>query len=277
MGFSGIPVGEEDLAIRHTTSRSGLNASESVPDRPLPDDRHLRARPGHLRAADLTGSLRYTRLDFREREQATDKTYNHVSGRIGGTFKVANGMSLYAAYATAFRGAFGLIVQQAPKPETSQNVEGGLKLALSRAHLAGTVAIFNQTRNNVATPDPTNFLYSIQTGQQRARGAEADLTWEPLRAFSLLANYAYTQATVTRDNSIPVGDFLQRVPRNSGRIAGRYRIQNGVARGLSFGAGVTAFTKREITLPNTVAVPGYAAVDAQAPTTSAGTRFRVPL
>ena len=27
---------------------------------------------------------------------------------------------------------------------------------------------------------------------------------------------------------------------------------------------MTAFTKREITLPNTVAVPGYAAVDAQA-------------
>jgi iron complex outermembrane receptor protein len=116
----------------------------------------------------------------------------------------------------------------------------------------------------VATADPTNFLYSIQTGQQRARGAEADLTWEPLRAFSLLANYAYTQATVTKDNSIPVHDFLQRVPRNSGRVAGRYRVQNGPMKGLAFGAGVTAFTKREITLPNTVSVPGYAAVDAQA-------------
>ena len=157
-----------------------------------------------------------------------------------------------------------MVVQQAPKPETSQNVEGGLKLSLTRAHLAGTVAIFNQTRDNVATTDPNNFLYSIQAGQQRARGAETDLTWEPLRAFSLLANYAYTQATVTRDNSLPVGDFLQRVPRNSGRVAGRYRVQIGAARGLSFGAGVTAFTKREITLPNTVAVPGYAAVDAQA-------------
>ena len=143
-------------------------------------------------------------------------------------------------------------------------MEGGLKLALTRAHLAGTLAVFNQTRNNVATPDPANFLYSIQAGQQRARGAEADLTWEPLRAFSLLANYAYTQATVTKDNVLPVSDFLQRVPRNSGRVAGRYRIQNGAARGLSFGAGVTAFTKREITLPNTVTVPGYAAVDAQA-------------
>ena len=184
-------------------------------------------------------------------------------GNTSVTSDVTHRVALYAAYATAFRGAFGLVVQQPPKPETSQNVEGGLKLTLPKAHLAGTVAIFNQTRNNVATPDPTNFLYSVQTGQQRALGAETDLTWEPLRAFSLLANYAYTQATVTQDNSIPVGNFLQRVPRNSGRIAGRYRIQNGPAKGLAFGAGVTAFTKKEITLPNTLPAPGYAAVDAQ--------------
>jgi iron complex outermembrane receptor protein len=200
----------------------------------------------------------------RPRQQATDKTYNHASGRFGGTFRVANGVALYAAYATAFRGAFGLVVQQAPKPETSQNVEGGLKLALSKAHLAGTIAIFNQIRNNVATPDPTNFLYSVQTGQQRARGAEADLTWEPIRALSVLANYAYTEATVTEDNAIPIGNVLARVPRNSGRVAARYRVATGAAKGLSFGAGVTGFSARQDTLPNTVSTPGYAAIDAQA-------------
>ena len=265
MGFSGVPVGDEDLA--HPTYK--LAFGPPTPVTLTQTDRYQttavygqdQATYGRLH---LTGSVRYTQLDFREREQATDKTYHHVSGRVGGTFDVVHGVALYAAYATAFRGAFGLVVQQAPKPETSQNVEGGLKLALSRAHLAGTVAIFDQTRENVATPDPTNFLYSVQTGQQRARGAETDLTWEPLRAFSVLANYAYTQATVTQDNSIPVGNFLQRVPRNSGRVAGRYRIQNGPAKGLAFGAGVTAFTKKEITLPNTLTAPGYAAIDAQA-------------
>jgi iron complex outermembrane receptor protein len=264
MGFSGIPVGEEDLAH----PRYNLSFGPQTPATLTQTDRYQttavygqdQATYGRL---SLTGSVRYTRLDFREREQATDKTYNHVSGRIGGTVRVADGVALYAAYATAFRGAFGLVVQQAPKPETSQNVEGGLKLALSRAHLAGTIAIFNQIRDNVATPDPNNFLYSVQTGQQRARGAETDLTWEPVRTFSLLANYAYVQATVTKDNSLPVGNFLQRVPRNSGRVAARYRIQNGPAKGLSFGAGVTGFSSRQDTLPNTVTMPGYAAVDAQ--------------
>jgi len=265
MGFSGIPVGDENLA----NPTYNLSFGPGTPVNLTQTDRYLTtAVYGQDQATygrvSLTGSVRYTRLDFREREQGTDSNYNHASGRVGGNVKVATGVALYAAYATAFRGAFGLVVQQAPRPETSQNVEGGLKLALTRAHLAGTVAIFNQTRDNVATPDPANFLYSLQTGQQRARGAEADLTWEPIRKFSLLANYAYTQATVTKDNAIPIGNFLPRVPRNSGRVAGRYRIQNGAARGLAFGAGVYAFTKREITLPDTLTVPGYAAMDAQA-------------
>lgn len=267
MGFSGLSVGQENLAHPTYNLSFGSETSASL----FQTDRYQttavygqdQATYGRL---SLTGSVRYTKLDFRERQQDTDKTYNHASGRVGGTFKVADGVALYAAYATAFRGAFGLVVQTAPRPETAQNVEGGLKLALTKAHLAGTLAIFNQTRNNVATSDPNNLGYSIQVGQQRARGAEADMTWEPLRSFSLLANYAYTQATVTQDMSAAgdLGNFLQRVPRNSGRVVGRYRIQNGAARGLAFGAGLTAFTKKEITLPNTVTSPGYAAVDAQA-------------
>jgi iron complex outermembrane recepter protein len=45
---------------------------------------------------------------------------------------------------------------------------------------------------------------------------------------------------------------------------GRYRLLHGPAEGLSFGAGVTGFSSRQDTLPNTVVTPGYAAMDAQA-------------
>ena len=214
----------------------------------------------------LTGSLRFTRLDFRENEMGTDRSYNHVSPRLGATYDVATGVALYAGYATAFRAPFGFIGLQPPKPETSENYEAGVKLALTRYNLSGTIAAFQQTRENVATPDPNpaNVNQSVQTGEQRARGFEADLVWEPTPAVSLLANYAYTDAEVTRDNAIPVGDALPRVPKNSGRIAARYRVLDGAAKGLSFGAGVTAFGARQDTLPNSVWVPGYTAIDAQA-------------
>ena len=212
----------------------------------------------------LTGGLRLTSLQFLENSDygvANDTTYTHVSPRIGATLDVAKGVALYAGYATAFRAPFAFVGLQTPKPETSNNVEGGIKLALPEAGLSGTLALFHQTRDNVATADPDHVGYYIQSGQQKARGAEVDLVWEPTPAFSLLVNYAHTN---TRDEGVAPGDRLARVPTNSGRVAMRYRILNGAAKGLSFGVGVTAFSSRELTLPNTIAVPGYAAIDAQA-------------
>lgn len=214
----------------------------------------------------LSGSLRYTRFNFRRREAETDATYNRVTPRLGATFDVVPGAALFAGFATGFRGALQFTAQpgQTVKPETSRSFEGGLKLALTEAHVWGTVAAFELKRRNVPTPDPDNSLLSIQTGEQRARGMEADLTWEPIRALSILANYAFTEAEVTKDTIIPVGDKLPRVPKHSGRIAAHYRVLTGPAEGLSFGAGITAFSDREVILPNSVSVPGYTVLDAQA-------------
>lgn len=212
----------------------------------------------------LTGGLRLTSLKFVENSNigvANDKTYTHLSPRIGATLDVVKGVALFAGYATAFRAPFGFIGTVSPMPETSSNIEGGVKLALAGTGLSGTIAVFRQTHDNVVTADPANVGFYIQSGRQRARGVEVDMVWEPTPAFSLLANYAYTD---TRDNGVAPGDRLIRVPESSGRIAARYRVLHGPAKGLAIGAGISAFTSRELTLPNTIAVPGYAAIDAQA-------------
>lgn len=215
----------------------------------------------------VTGALRYTQLQFEEVSNigvANQDTYQRVSPKLGATVDVAPGVALFAGYATAFRAAFGFVGVAAPKPETSRNLDGGVKLALPTAGLSGTLSVYNQTRDNVATADPGNVGFNLQTGRQRARGVEADLIWEPTSAFSLLANYAHTNTSVTADNAIPVGSELSRVPRNSGRVAAHYRVLNGAAKGLSFGAGISALGARQLTLPNTLSVPGYAMIDAQA-------------
>lgn len=212
----------------------------------------------------VTGAVRLTSLKFVENSNfgvANNSTYTHVSPRIGATLDVVPGFALFAGYATAFRAPFGFIGMSPPQPESSSNVEAGAKLALRGTGISGTVALFRQTHDNVVTADPANVGFYIQSGRQRARGVEVDLVWEPSPAFSLLANYAYTD---TRDDGVAPGDRIARVPKSSGRIAARYRVLHGPARSLSFGAGITAFTARELTLPNSIAVPGYAVVDAQA-------------
>ncbi|MGN4069150.1 TonB-dependent siderophore receptor [Burkholderia gladioli] len=265
MGFTGLSVGSQNLAS--PSYDLGFGAIEPLTltqtDRYQTIAAYVQDQATYGRL-HLSGSLRFTQLNFHEAEQGTDATYHHVSPRVGASFDLTPGVAVYAAYATAFRAPFGYIGLGMPKPESSRNVEAGLKLALTDIGLSGTLAVFQQTRENVATPDPNNPLYSVQTGQQRARGVETDLAWEPTPALSVLMNYAYTRATVTEDDSIPVGDTLARVPKHSGRLAVRYRVLSGLAHGLSFGAGVTAFSARDVTLPNTVAVPGYALFDAQA-------------
>jgi iron complex outermembrane receptor protein len=274
LGFDFVPVGNLDLA--NPSYSLAYGTPPAIPTTPTlggtQTDRYETVA-GYIQdqatygPLHLTGSLRFTRLRFRELEQGSDLTFNRVSPRIGATLDVVPGVAVYAAYATAFRGAFGVVSATTPKPETSRNIEGGVKLALPKAHLSGTIAVFDQTRQNVAAPDPNDIHFSIQVGEQRARGVEADLTWKPTPAFSLLATYAHTNAEVTKttiESGIPLGDRLPRVPRDSGRIAARYRVLDGPAKGLSFGAGLTAFSARDVTLPNSVSVPGYAALDAQA-------------
>ncbi|MCI1013206.1 MULTISPECIES: TonB-dependent siderophore receptor [Herbaspirillum] len=265
MGFDGTSVGSIDLS----NPQYNLAFGDKTPINSTQTDRYRTLATyvqdqAHYGRWHFTGALRLTQLEFQEAEQGTDKTYHHVSPRVGVNYDLLQGLALYAGYATAFRAPFGFIGSTIPKPETSRNIELGIKLDDKARKLSGTLAVFEQTRDNVATADPGNPLVSIQTGQQRARGFEADMTWEPVRALSLLANYAYTQAVVTQDNTIPVGDTLARVPRHSGRLAFRYRVLDGAAEGLSFGAGITALGQRQLTLPNTVSVPGMATVDAQA-------------
>ena len=85
-----------------------------------------------------------------------------------------------------------------------------------------------------------------------------------LPRFPLRAAMSRAVGSATGDDGAAPGDGLTRVPESSGRIAARYRVLDGPLSDLSFGAGITAFTSRELTLPNTIAVPGYAAIDAQA-------------
>lgn len=265
VGFDGVPVGNLDLAkpAYNVSYGTAPAVSGTETDRYQTVAGYIQDQASYKRL-HLTGSLRYTQLEFREREPGTDKTYRRVTPRVGATVDLVHGVAPYAGYSTGFRGSFAFFGTQPPKPETSRNLEGGLKLALTKVGLSGTIAAFDQTRENVPTPDPNNPLFSIQTGQQRARGLETDLAWEPIHSFSVIGNYAYTEAAVTQDNVIPVGNKLSRVPKHSGRVAARYGVLNGAAKGLSFGAGITAFSARADTLPNTVSVPGYAAIDAQA-------------
>lgn len=216
----------------------------------------------------LLVGLRYSRYESTESMNGVSSpkhSFSRVDPRVGVTVDLIDGVSVFAGYATGSRQTIFFNPTAVPNtPETSKSWEGGLKFALGSAGLSGTIAAFQQTRNNVPLTDMLGITHQI--GQQRSRGVEADVIWEPSKRFSLLASYAYTDVQVTEDDLTPsnVGARLSRVPEHSGRIAARYRFIDGPLEGFALGAGMTAASGAYTTLPNTDKTGSYAVFDAQA-------------
>ncbi|MDJ0977292.1 MAG: TonB-dependent siderophore receptor [Erythrobacter sp.] len=217
----------------------------------------------------VLASLRYSALGIEEvvGGAGAHETYHEWDPRFGITIDVTEGVSLFAGYATGSRLSLFFVGTdgEEPVPERSESFEAGVKFELKEVGLSGTLAAYRIDRTNVPLTDPTTFITSIQVGAQRSEGFEADLIFEPTRAFSLLASYAFTDARVTEDvDPNIVGDRLPRVPDHSGRIAARYRVLAGALEGLELGAGLTGVSETVITLPNNAEVDGYIVADAQA-------------
>ena len=124
------------------------------------------------------------------------------------------------------------------------------------------MALYDTTLTNVTTEDPNNPNFEIQTGEQNSQGIELDIVGEILPGWNIFAGYAYTDAEVTEDNVIPVGNRLENVPENNFNLWTTYTLQKGSLQGLGFGAGIFYIGERAGDLENTFFVDGYTRVDA---------------
>jgi len=208
-------------------------------------------------------SLRWTQVSIDE--VGAENTNSSVTPRVGAVFDFNDKISIFAGYGEGFRAVTALF-GETPKPEESSQVEGGLKFDFYDIGLSGSVAGYQLIRENVVVPDPDGAFSSIQAGEQKSYGAEFDFLWEPLESLSILGNYAYTEAKLTKhsDPVLLVGDRLPRVPKHSGRVAVRYRFIDGIFDGLGVGLGITAMSNRHLSLPNEYTVDGFYRMDAQA-------------
>lgn len=208
-------------------------------------------------------SLRWTQVTIDEGQAKI--TNDSITPRLGVVFDITDNVSAFVGYGEGFRAVTALF-GTTPKPEESNQIEGGFKFDFSEQGISGTVAGYQLIRENVVVPNPDGAFSSIQAGEQTAYGAEIDLLWEPTDSLSILGNYAYTEAHLTRHSKseLVVGDRLPRVPQHSGRAAIRYRFNDGLLNGLGLGTGITVASNRHLSLPNEYTVGGFYRIDAQA-------------
>lgn len=157
-------------------------------------------------------------------------------------------------------------------PVYSELYEMGVKTDWFNNRLSATASVFKIIQQNslydafpavIGKPD-----LKMQIGEEESNGFEFDLAGEISPNWSILANYAYIDARITKTAQNNEKDFgMQRpsTPRHSGNIWTKYIITEGPLKHLGFGAGYNFVTERYGQVgrrTNTTVYPGYGLVNA---------------
>ena len=185
------------------------------------------------------------------------------SPRIGVVYQPSDIVSLYTSYSRSLVPVLEAGANGEPfDPTRGTQYEIGIRTNLLDGRLSTNLAAYHLTRSNVATTDPDNPQFSIQTGEQRSQGIELDVSGEILPGWNVTASYAYTDAEVTEDNDIPVGNRLPNVPEHQASLWTTYEIQDGDFQGLGFGLGLFYIGERQGDINNSFQIDDYLRTDA---------------
>lgn len=183
--------------------------------------------------------------------------------RVGLVYQPIEPISLFASYSTSFSpNTATTVTGDILEPERGEQFEVGTKVDFLDGQFSMSLAYFNITLENVATPDPEASLFSVATGKQRSQGVELDFIGEITPGWNIVANYAFTDADVTEDNADIEGNRLFSIPRNNFNLWSTYEIQRGVLQGLGFGAGVNFVGERFGDLANSFTIDSYVLTNA---------------
>lgn len=185
------------------------------------------------------------------------------STRGGLVFLPARDTSIYATAAQSFAPLLGSAFDGSLfAPEKSKAYEIGAKRDWFGGRLATTLALWDVTKSNVVTADLAHTGFSVQVGEQRAKGLDFDISGQLRPGWEVIVGYAYTQARTTRDNTIRPGNRRDNIPYNGGSVWTTYKVQHGALKGLGAGLGALYVGERKGDVTNTFVLGSFTRWDA---------------
>ncbi|MES2187314.1 MAG: TonB-dependent siderophore receptor [Pseudomonadota bacterium] len=171
---------------------------------------------------------------------ATTRQSDHAfTWRAGGVYQFDNGIAPYASYARSFQPLVGTDFSgSAFRPQTGAQYEAGVKFQPKGQQSFATVAVYHLEQNNVTTSDPAHNGFSIQTGQVRSQGVEAEVHARVDNHLQLIGSYTYTDLLNTRSNTASLGKVPVGIPRDTASLWVDWRAPAGPLVGLQAGLGV---------------------------------------
>ncbi|MEH2253944.1 TonB-dependent siderophore receptor [Nostoc sp.] len=186
------------------------------------------------------------------------------SPRVGIVYQPIAPVSLYASYSRSFEQVTGAARDNSLfKPQQGTQYEVGVKTDLFDNKLSATLALYELTLTNILTPDPVDpDNFEVQTGEQRSRGVELSVTGEILPGWNVIGFYGYTDARITKDNDIPVGNRVEGVPAHVASLWTTYTFGTGSLKGFGGGIGFNYIGDETPDSLNTFTIPSYFLTDA---------------
>ncbi|MEH2424807.1 MAG: TonB-dependent siderophore receptor [Nostoc sp.] len=186
------------------------------------------------------------------------------SPRVGIVYQPITPVSLYASYSRSFEQVTGAGRDNSLfKPQLGTQYEVGVKTDLFDNKLSATLALYQLTLTNILTPDPIDpDNFEVQTGEQRSRGVELSVTGEILPGWNVIGFYGYTDARITKDNDLPVGNRVEGVPENVASLWTTYTFSTGSLKGFGGGIGFNYVGDNKPDNFDTYTIPSYFLTDA---------------
>ncbi|MDS7931795.1 TonB-dependent siderophore receptor [Acinetobacter sp. V102_4] len=183
--------------------------------------------------------------------------------RLGLVFKARDDLSIYSNAAKSFKPNTGANRNgEGFDPEEGIAYELGFKWQALDNMLSVDSAIFYAEKENVLTIDPIDSAYKVSAGEVRSRGIELNIAGQITPAWKIIGGYAYTDAEVTKDNTLQKGTALANIPKNSFNLLNIYEFQGGALQGLGLGFNQKYIDKRAgQTANSTYTMKGYAVTD----------------
>ncbi len=149
---------------------------------------------------------RYDTLDFENTVSGISRNNDELSPMLGAVFAATDSLTFYANAGEAFALPSTFVIDDARKPEESQQLEVGAKKSFRRGRIQSSLAAFRIDRENIAIPD--DFGVPRQTGDQRSEGLELELRGSFGEGLRGNFTYAYTDSELTEfTETVLVGFF----------------------------------------------------------------------
>jgi len=213
--------------------------------------------------------LRYTMAETVGKDKVAEIKDKVFTPRVGLSYSLNKQTSAYALFDQSFVPISGTDWEgKAFKPVLGDDLEVGLKREWFNGKWISSISAYTIRRKNalVEDPDPAHVVdgktFQAQLGETRTKGIELDITGEIVRGLNVVANYAYTDAKISKaTDKSTIGNITPNTAKHITNLWLNYHVYQGSLRGLGIMGGVQSMMGRAIGVTKTSNFKDYFRTD----------------